>query len=546
MLKRILVRKILPIIARCNPIVIIILISFITTILMIKSTLDADAEPQYHPLAYSFQDLSTKMDSPFFYGCTNTHAYINENPTYYKMNATFVMLTRNEELNDVLKTIRSIESHFNQWFHYPYVFLNDEPFTQEFMDKIRSVTTTMNDDEVYFGQLNELEWEFAQDVRESVEYIQWIDSQGDRGILYGNMESYHKMCRFYSGLFYKHPLVRQFEWYWRLEPDVEFFCDLSYDPFWEMERTKKYYGFTVVIPELYWTVPNLFRFVKSFVKERQSYVKFKSLWKLFATNYHYKTTNEDDPYNTNLNRFVNDDDELHHELSRDVAIENLFTTHENETIRNNNTHADSHLAVEKSWKSLIEKSKSKIPIKEDKFDDEEYNLCHFWSNFEIAKISIFDNEIYDEFFQYLESTGGFWKERWGDAPIHSLGLSLILNLNEVHYFRDIGYRHSQIYHCPRNSFHSDNERFPFIEGDEKYKRNKKANTYDRSWEHGTGCRCKCPRRLREIEDTMHHCFELWLELTHNLDTYGSDRENIDVTNIKDKLRKDFLEKFINA
>lgn len=27
--------------------------------------------------------------------------------------------------------------------------------------------------------------------------------------------------------FYKHPLLQKYEWYWRLEPDIKYFCDIT-------------------------------------------------------------------------------------------------------------------------------------------------------------------------------------------------------------------------------------------------------------------------------------------------------------------------------
>lgn len=176
-------------------------------------------------LSFSKMDLATKRDRPFYPTCVDTQNYLS-NPLYAKQNASFVMLTRNEELVDVIKTIKSIEEHFNQWFHYPYVLLNDQPFTEDFKAKVRDVTINSK---VEFGTIDEIAWNFPSDVKDTFEFYNAIENQGDRSILYGNMESYHKMCRFYSGLFYKHPLVQKLEWYWRLEPDVEFFCDITYD-----------------------------------------------------------------------------------------------------------------------------------------------------------------------------------------------------------------------------------------------------------------------------------------------------------------------------
>ena len=48
-------------------------------------------------------------------------------------------------------------------------------------------------------------------------------------------ESYHHMCRYYSGFFHLHPLLKEFDYYWRMEPDVHYYCDLDYDPFLYMQ-----------------------------------------------------------------------------------------------------------------------------------------------------------------------------------------------------------------------------------------------------------------------------------------------------------------------
>lgn len=60
-------------------------------------------------------------------------------------------------------------------------------------------------------------------------------SMVQHGVLYGGRESYHHMCRYFSGFFYRHPLLLQFDYYWRMEPDVHYYCDLDYDPFLFME-----------------------------------------------------------------------------------------------------------------------------------------------------------------------------------------------------------------------------------------------------------------------------------------------------------------------
>lgn len=55
-------------------------------------------------------------------------------PQTGKTRATFVTLIRNHELWDILNSIRQIEDRFNRHYHYPWVFLNDVPFTDEFIE----------------------------------------------------------------------------------------------------------------------------------------------------------------------------------------------------------------------------------------------------------------------------------------------------------------------------------------------------------------------------------------------------------------------------
>lgn len=79
---------------------------------------------------------------------------------------------------------------------------------------------------------------------------------------------------------------------------------------------------------------------------------------------------------------------------------------------------------------------------------ETYNMCHFWSNFEIADLNWLRGSAYLRYFEYLDRAGGFFYERWGDAPVHSIAAAIFLNKSEVHFFDDIGYRHNPFMHCP--------------------------------------------------------------------------------------------------
>lgn len=107
-----------------------------------------------------------------------------------RANAAFVILTRNGELETLRKTIQQLEARFNHKFNYPYVFLNDVEFTQEF----KELTSSMTSSKTEYGLIPKEHWS----------YPDWIDipkadearrKMAEAGIIYGDSLSYRHMCR---------------------------------------------------------------------------------------------------------------------------------------------------------------------------------------------------------------------------------------------------------------------------------------------------------------------------------------------------------------
>lgn len=132
--------------------------------------------------------ISEKHDKVFVPGCVEPQTNLP------RANAVFVVLARNQELDGVIQSVKSIERHFNRWFHYPYVFLNDGDFNSTFKDTITNYTSSS----VEFGKIDPSMWGYPNWVDHEVAR-EGIKKQGDAAIMYGGMESYHHMCRFYSG-----------------------------------------------------------------------------------------------------------------------------------------------------------------------------------------------------------------------------------------------------------------------------------------------------------------------------------------------------------
>ena len=66
-----------------------------------------------------------------------------------------------------------------------------------------------------------------------------------------------------------------------------------------------------------------------------------------------------------------------------------------------------------------------------------YSTCHFWSNFEIADMNFWRSKVYEDYFKHLDRAGGFFYERWGDAPVHSIALGLFEDASKIHWYAAI-------------------------------------------------------------------------------------------------------------
>lgn len=290
--------------------------------------------------------------------------------SYQHANATIISLVRNNEAAKIGSAIKSFESKFNSKFKYPYMFLNDEPFTERFKERIKKYT----DAPMTFVQVPAEVWkkpDFVDEAREN----EAMDRLEKLNVAYAKKASYHHMCRFYSGKFYNLPELQKYKYYWRLEPSVKFFTDVNYDVFKYLEGTGKIYGFTINLYDIDESIETLFPETLAFL-------------------------NQDDNY-----KYV----------SENGAFQ---------------------------WITENQQNPKKARVANG------YSTCHFWSNFEIADMDFYRGEAYTNWFNYLDSTGKFFYERWGDSPVHSLGLALFADRRKIHWFRDIGYHHTPYVHCP--------------------------------------------------------------------------------------------------
>jgi mannosyltransferase len=133
-----------------------------------------------------------------------------------------------------------------------------------------------------------------------------------------------------------------------------------------MIEHNKTYGFTIAVKELRETVPNIFRYASAY--KRLNNISSQGLWEMFV---------EPQP--------------------------------------------------EKKKEQVPENEQARLPnVDPEGMEGESYNMCHFWSNFEIARLDFFRSKEYEDFFQMMDRSGGFWMERVRFSLASSLPLSPII------------------------------------------------------------------------------------------------------------------------
>jgi alpha 1,2-mannosyltransferase len=160
-----------------------------------------------------------------------------------------------------------VEDRFNRKFHYDWVFLNDAAFD----DTFKKITTALVSGRTKYGKIPKEHWSFPDFIDQDRAAKVRAD-MASRKIIYGDSISYRHMCRYESGFFFRHPLMMDYDWYWRVEPSIELFCDIDFDPFRLMAEKNKKYSFVLSLYEYVETIPTLWDSAKKFIKKHPEHI----------------------------------------------------------------------------------------------------------------------------------------------------------------------------------------------------------------------------------------------------------------------------------
>ncbi|KAK7964462.1 hypothetical protein PG996_007841 [Apiospora saccharicola] len=297
--------------------------------------------------------------------------------------AALISLVNNSDVVAIVHTISQVEASFNsrKLHRYDWVFFSNKDFSEEFKAAVLNVSSSR----CFFEVIPEDHWavpHWIDDVKlsDAREFLEGVGAEKTWS------ESHHHKSRWNAGLFALESRLQDYKWYWRIEPGVQYTCNIKYDVFRFMRDNNMAYGFNMALLDDARSFPSLWDRTKAFQLSHPNMVHPEAdmRWALHTPR-----------------------------DSRDI-------------IRSASTPAGREIMTEA----------------------EEYNNCQFYSNFEIGSLDFFRGREHQSYFEHLDRSGGFYYERFGDAPMHTLSVNMFLPKRRVWYFHDIGYPHAFCPDCP--------------------------------------------------------------------------------------------------
>jgi hypothetical protein len=188
-------------------------------------------------------------------------------------------------------------------------------------------------------------------------------------------------------------------------------------PEWVSEDSAKY---TVPLDQAWMGYRHMCRYHSGGIYRDTRLLKYDYYWRLDSDSYIYSPINYD-PFEY----MAKNDKEYAFMATEDGEVPSVAEGLWDETERFMKTH--------------------NIPMTKDLEDsmvDGKWSCRLFYTNFEIAKFSFFRSEKYMAYFDQLDQTGNIFYKRWGDAPIHWLGVKMLLDPSKVWAVNDITYQHN--------------------------------------------------------------------------------------------------------
>ncbi|KAI8083406.1 nucleotide-diphospho-sugar transferase [Gilbertella persicaria] len=218
--------------------------------------------------------------------------------------AAFVSVVREDDIYALRATMLDLERRLNHRHGYPWVIISERVMSRKFREWITSSTTAP----VFFGQAPAIEWQepYWIDIKLAEKNLRDLVREEDNEN--SQSMSYRRMTRYNTGFLAHHSLLKNLEFYWKVQPGARYTCDILQDPFEQMKKEKKKFSFAVTMTEHHKNVVGFQESVFEFIKENKGILKpvNKSIYKaLLNDQSRYQSPNPSNPLGEYNGHFSN-------------------------------------------------------------------------------------------------------------------------------------------------------------------------------------------------------------------------------------------------
>ncbi|KAI9469689.1 MAG: nucleotide-diphospho-sugar transferase [Benjaminiella poitrasii] len=254
-----------------------------------------------HPLLHDYILPDTHLDWDAVLA-SNDECSLNQLP----VKAAFVALVQENDVYKLRNTMISIERSFNEERGgYPWIIISDKAFSRKFREWIVSSTKSL----VFFGQAPAIEWQepYWVDMKKAEQNMK--DMVKEHNINNGESISWRRMTRYNARFIANHPLLKDLEYYWKVQADSRYDCIIPHDPFQKMKEENKKLSFALSLTENHKNLDEFHETVHKFIINHKNIIQpvSKSIYKaLLNTETRFKSIdNKSDPLGEYSGHFSN-------------------------------------------------------------------------------------------------------------------------------------------------------------------------------------------------------------------------------------------------
>ncbi|KAL7785933.1 glycosyltransferase family 15 protein [Trichoderma ceciliae] len=359
------------------------------------------------------------------------HGLAISSATDQRPRAAFVSLAHEHDLPAVLSSISQLEETFNRRYQYHWVFFSTQPLSEEFRRQTSNATGAICIYEVisehYLASPNQLK-QLKQPLAFNMLPLDEVD--GEHVSEVGQSAPFlGQISRWNSGPFASEKRLKDYDWFWRIEPGAQFTHDITFDVFRFMRDHEIAYGFNEALLDKD-EIRTHSQPVKSFIDKHPDLLHAEAdvSWLLSSNDATMEAANRDRDLDIPNNAGIAWPDLINMMIQGNLSRLGYHNADWQQDKNRSDDSDDTSSPAEAfaSWLSNMYKT----------------GLEGISPTFDIGSLSFFRSQSHQDLFNHLDAMGDFYSRPLRDLAVPTISASMFLPQKSVWNYRKRDARHT--------------------------------------------------------------------------------------------------------